>query len=169
MEFKRLPIEIEVKDLRFAHELPKLLGQPHRANFYQVVWITEGVAHFRIDFREVTIHTHQILIIVAGQVCQFDVTSRYSGKLILFTSSFFAMTELDANFLYTSEILNPVSLNQSVSVCPQLIANLVSLLDEELKLHSDDYQSAIAQSHLRVVLLEADRQLTKSTLRHPAA
>lgn len=36
--FKTLPIEIEVKDLMFVRELPKLLGQPHKANFWAEIY-----------------------------------------------------------------------------------------------------------------------------------
>ncbi|MDR2915138.1 MAG: helix-turn-helix transcriptional regulator [Tannerella sp.] len=161
-EFKALPIEIEVKDLRFAKELPKLLGQPHKATFYQIIWLTEGDATFRIDFREITIRSNEILIISAGQVCEFDITSEYYGKIILFTSSFFTVTELDSNFLHTCEILNPVSLNKTVPICPQLAENLTVLLDKELKHPVDDFQTGIAQSYLRVILLETERQVTAS-------
>lgn len=163
-DFKALPIEIEVKDLKFVRELPKLLGQPHKANFYQIVWLAEGKATIRIDFRDIPIKANEILIISAGQVCEFDTTSDYSGKLILFTGSFFTVTELDANFLHTSEILNPVSLNTTVPLCPQLTGNIIALLDEELKKTTDNFQTGIAQSYLRVILLETERQLTKS---HP--
>ncbi len=163
-DFKALPIEIEVKDLKFIRELPKLLGQPHKANFYQIVWITEGRATFRIDFRDIPIKANEILIISSGQVCQFDTTSHYSGKMILFTGSFFNITELDSNFLHTAEILNPISLNKTVSVCPQLAGNLTALLDEELKHSVDTFQTGIAQSYLRVLLLETERQLTAN---HP--
>lgn len=161
-DFKALPIEIEVKDLRFVKELPKLLGQPHKATFYQIIWLTEGEAVFRIDFRDITIRANEILIISAGQVCEFDVRSDYSGKIILFTDAFFTMTELDSNFLHTSEILNPVSLNKTVSICPRLAENLTTLLSEELKHPVDKFQTGIAQSHLRVILLETERQLTAS-------
>lgn len=161
-DFKSLPISIEVKDLTFIRELPKLLGQPHKANFYQIVWLTEGNATCRIDFREITVKANDILIISAGQVCEFDTISDYSGKMILFTSSFFTITELDSNFLHTSEILNPVSLNMTVSLCPQLTGSIIALLDEELKKTIDNFQRGIAQSYLRVILLETERQLTKS-------
>ncbi len=158
-EFKALPIGIEVKDLRFAKELPKLLGQPHKATFYQIIWVTKGKAIFRIDFREITIHANQILIISAGQVCEFDIKSDYCGKIILFTSSFFTITEFDSNFLYTSEILNPIRLNKTVSICPQVVGNLIALLEEELRYPVDKFQTGIAQSYLRVILLETERQL----------
>jgi AraC-type DNA-binding domain-containing proteins len=161
--FKPSSIEIEVKDLRFVKELPNLLGQAHKANFYQVVWITEGEAKFRIDFRDIIVKENEALIISAGQVCEFDVTSDYSGKMILFTGSFFTITELDANFLHTSEILNPINLNRTVPVCHQLMNNLITLLDEELKLPNDAYQLGKAQSYIRIILLETERQLRPTT------
>lgn len=160
--FKALPIEIEVKDLRFVKELPMLLGKPHKAAFYQAIWLTEGMAAYRIDFREVAVKANEILIISSGQVCEFDTKSEYSGKMILFTSSFFTITELDSNFLHTSEILNPVNLNKTVPICPQLAGSLITLLDEELRQPADAFQTGIAQNYLRIILLEAERQLTSS-------
>jgi AraC-like DNA-binding protein len=163
-EFKQLPIEIEVKDLKFVKELPKLLGSPHKAMFYQIIWVSQGEARFSVDFQKIVIKKNELLMISAGQVCQFDIESQYSGNMILFTDSFFTVTELDSNFLYTSEILNPVNLNKTISICPELIENIISLLDKELNLPTDDFQTGIAQNFLRVILLEAERQLVKSHL-----
>lgn len=162
VNFKTSPIEIEVKDLKFAKEFPRLLGSPHKATFNQIVWIKKGEAKFHIDFREITIKEEEILIISSGQVCQFDVRSDYEGKLILFTSAFFAISEVDSNFLYTSEILNPVSLNKTIPVCPILMDNLMLLLEEELKRPYSLSKTVIAQSLLRVILFESERQLTTS-------
>jgi len=162
VEFKSLPIEIEVKDLKCVRELPKLFGQPHKATFYQIVWLTEGSASFRIDFRDISLNADEILVISAGQVCQFDTVSNYSGKLILFTSSFFTVTELDSNFLHTAEVFNPVKLNKTILLCPQFIGNIISLLNEELKHNVDKFQIGIAQSYLRIILLETERKLSIS-------
>ncbi|MDR3327493.1 MAG: helix-turn-helix transcriptional regulator [Prevotellaceae bacterium] len=161
-DFKTLPIEIEIKDLEFVRELPKLFGQAHKANFYQIVWITEGEAKFYIDFRNITIKANEVLIISSGQVFVFDTQSDYSGKIILFTSNFFTITELDSNFLHTSKIINPINLNQIVPICPQLMENLTTLLEECLKYPVDGFQKGIAQSLLRVILLETERQLSTS-------
>jgi AraC-like DNA-binding protein len=161
-EFKPLPVEIEVKDLSFAKEFPKLLGRPHKAIFYQIIWITRGKAMFRIDFREIVVSAGELLIISSGQVCEFDTKSDYSGRIILFTSTFLMMTELDSGFLHTAEILNPFSLNKTVPVCPQLTENLIALLAEELKRPTDSFQTGIAQSYLRVILFEAERQIGAS-------
>lgn len=160
--FKPLPIEIEVKDLAFVREGSQLLGRAHKAAFYQVVWLTRGTAEFRIDFREIALKADDVLIISAGQVCQFDTVSDYSGKMILFTDAFFTVTELDSNFLYTAEVLNPENLNTTVPVCPQLMGNMTSLLEEELKGPVDNYQMGIAHSFLQVILFETERKLSVS-------
>lgn len=158
--FESLPIEIEVKDLSFIKELPKLLGSPHKVSFYQLVWISEGEARFRIDFRDISIKKDEVLVISPGQVCEFDTKSDYKGKIVLFTSSFFTITELDSNFLYTSQILSLINQNQVVSICPLLIGNLMAMLEEELRQHSDNFQAGISQSLLRIVFLEAERKLS---------
>lgn len=161
--FGSLPIEIEVKDLSFIKDLPKLLGSPHKVSFYQLVWIAEGEAHFRIDFRDISMQQNELLVISPGQVCEFDTKSDYQGKIVLFTNSFFTITDVDASFLYTSQILSLVNKNNVVSICPLLIGNLMTLLEEELKQPLDNFQPAISQSYLRIILFEAERKLNLST------
>lgn len=161
--FDRLPIEIEVKDLSFIKDLPKLLGTPHKTSFYQLIWVSEGEAIFRIDFRDITLRKNEVIVVSPGQVCEFDTKSDYQGKIILFTSTFFTITSIDSNFLYTSQILNLINENNIVSICPILTQNLIALLEEELKNASDTFQSGITQSLLRIILLEAERKLTASS------
>lgn len=161
-DFTPSSIEIEVKKLTFIKELPNLLGSPHKVSFYQLMWVTEGSAELKIDFRKIRVGVNELLLISPGQVCEFDITSDYSGKMILFTDSFFTVTEVDADFLYSSQILSLSNLNQVVSVCPLLADNLIALLEEELKTSADKFQATIAQSLLRVILFEAERNLSSA-------
>lgn len=161
-DFKKLPIELEVKDLKFVKELPVLLGQPHKTMFFQIVWLTAGEAVFDIDFRKVAIQANELLIITPGQVCAFDIHSEYAGKLILFTNDFFNVSEIDANFLYTSELLHPVRLNSPVGLSPSLINKLIELLEAELNQGLQNYKIEIAQSFLRIILFESERQYSKA-------
>ncbi|MCS4238586.1 AraC family transcriptional activator of pobA [Myroides gitamensis] len=157
--FNPLPVEIEVKDLAFIRQVPHIVGQPHKAQFYQIIWVKTGSLTCYIDFEPITIDANQLLIIAAGQICEFDVTSTYTGQLVLFTSSFFTRTEEDANFLHTAEILSLVSTNKIVSVSACIIEHLFVLLEKELANKTDSFQLAIAQNYLRIVLLEAERQV----------
>ena len=157
--FNPLPVEIEVKDLAFIRQVPHILGQPHKAQFYQILWVKTGSLTCHIDFEPVTIQANQLLVITAGQVCEFDLTSTYTGRLVLFTASFFTRTEEDSNFLHTAEILSLVGSNKKVFVSACMIEHLFVLLEKELATEIDPFQLAIAQNYLRIVLLEAERQV----------
>lgn len=157
--FNPSPIEVEVKDLSFIKQLPRLMSSPHRVNFHQFIWISEGNATFRVDFRDVNVSSGQVFVIASGQVCQFDVVSEYSGKLILFTESFFNLSEVDSNFLYTSETFNPTSLNRVVDVHNEKISQVVKFIQNELQKTTDRFQNHIIHSYLEIVLLEIERRL----------
>lgn len=157
--FNPLPIEVEIKDLAFIKQLPRLMGNPHKVNFHQIVWLDGGSATFCIDFRDIKIRAGQLLVITAGQVCQFDIQSDYSGKMILFTESFFNISEIDSNFLYTSETFNPISLNRIISIDPDT-TQLTNLVEQELQKPIDSFQNHIVHSYLKIVLLKMERQLS---------
>ncbi|WP_101688207.1 helix-turn-helix domain-containing protein [Dysgonomonas massiliensis] len=158
-DFNPSLIEVEVKELSFVKQHPRLMGNPHKVNFHQIIWVKEGSATFCVDFQNIMIHAGQMFVIAAGQVCQFDVISEYSGKLILFTESFFDMSEVDSNFLYTSETFNPTSLNRIVNVDNDEMSQLSSFLEKELKKSSDRFQTHIVHSYLEIILLEIERRL----------
>lgn len=160
--FNPLPLEIEVKDLAFIKEVPHLLGQPHRAQFYQVLWVKEGVFSARVDFNEIQIHADEMLIISAGQVCEFNMEQTYKGQLILFTDSFFNRTTEDAHFLFSAAILSPGISSKKVPLRTCFAASVLTLLALELQKEPDDFQGAIAQNYLRIILFEAERQFKKT-------
>ena len=156
--FKQLPLEIEIKDLSFIKRSPQLLGKPHQTSFYQLIWLTNGSMTLKVDFREITIHKHHLLLLSCGQVCQFDISSDYTGYLILFTPLFFAESETDTYFLYTSEILNPLSPNQAIPVDKTAMDPLIASLKKELDNTQDSFQSYIARNYLRIILFTMERQ-----------
>lgn len=160
--FNPLPLEIEVKDLAFVKAVPQVLGQPHRAQFYQVLWVKEGVFSARVDFNEIQVQADEMLIISAGQVCEFDIQCTFEGQLILFTDSFFNRTTEDAHFLYTSSILSPGNSTKKVPLGTCFAASVLTLLVLELQKEADDFQGAIAQNYLRIILFEAERQVKKT-------
>ncbi|MCC8197971.1 MAG: AraC family transcriptional regulator [Tannerellaceae bacterium] len=159
---KSLPIEVEVKDLADVKKAPTLFMGPARADFYQMIWIMKGTAIFDIDFRKIAVQAGDIFLISAHQVYGFDLTSSYEGKMILFTSSFFTQTELDARILHTSELLNPVNLNRIVRPQENFITSIVSILENEVNQPIDFFQPYIAQNLLSAILLTCERVLTQN-------
>lgn len=159
--FSPQKIEIELKDLSFIKELPKLLGHPHKVTFYQLLWLRSGKAIHRIDFKDVEINKGEVLVVAPGQVCEFDTQSEYNGWMVIFTKSFFSISEFDANFLHTSYILSPNNNNKTVAVCPNLMNNMIEVLEQEMKTDTNQIQGVISQSILRIILLEIERSTKK--------
>lgn len=162
-DFKASAIEIEVKNLDFIKALPHILGKPHKARFYQVIYIEEGEFTCFIDFKQITLKANELLFISIGQVCEYDILNEYKGRLILFTEAFFSTTEQDAKFLYTSEILSPISTNQVIEIQQSVVKPLLILLEGELTKEIDTFQAIITQNYLRIILLESERQLKTTT------
>ncbi len=66
---------IEAKTLDYLWEKAKQTTIAHRAEFYQLIWIEQGVLHLSIDFENLQLKTSQALLISPGQVCQFSLDS----------------------------------------------------------------------------------------------
>ncbi|NMA75274.1 MAG: AraC family transcriptional regulator [Bacteroidales bacterium] len=161
-DFKPLPLEIEIKDLSFIKKAPHLLGKPHQTSFYQLIWLIHGEMTLYVDFQRVTLHQGELLLLTCGQVCQFDTKSNYSGFITLFTPAFFAESDTDTQFLYSSEILSPLTHNSGLKLPNSLIKHLINALQEELNRPKDNFQAYIARSYLRILLFEMERSTTKS-------
>ncbi len=157
-----LPIEVEVKPLSDVGKAPWLFRGPSKATFYQIIWITEGSAVFDIDFRQVNAKAGELFIISVNQVYGFDLTGGYDGKMILFTNTFFSQSDIDGSFLHTSEVLNPNNLNRIIRLDNEKLASIVDIMENELRLPTDQFQPYIAHSLLRTILLEAERIITSS-------
>ncbi len=162
-DFKKgLPFEFEIKDLSIIKKSPKLFSGPFKATFYQLIWLSHGKATLSIDFRNITIKAGEAVIISVNQVYSMDILSEYQGKMILFTDSFFNRTKQDSLCLYSSNIMNPVRLNQVIRYSPQYMESLLFLLELELESASDIFQSDIVQRFLSALLLESERIVTSN-------
>ena len=101
---KNLPFELEIKNLTKVKADSRLSKSPLKATSFQLIWLSEGEAIFDIDFKQIKIKAGELLIISLNQAYSFDTTSDYSGKVILFSDSFFSQSEADTYFLLSSEI-----------------------------------------------------------------
>lgn len=155
---KGLPFEFEIKDLDSVSKAPHLFAGPFKATFYQFIWLTKGDAVMHIDFRDIHIRAGEGMMISVNQIYEFDVESDYEGKLLLFTDTFFNRAETDGICLYTSDILNPIRLNQIIRFPDLFMDNLMQLFDNELKQQNQNiFRPDIVRHLLSVLLLQAER------------
>lgn len=93
-------LEFELGTLRDTLARAKeTVTAPHRAGFYQIVWVRSGKATLLLDFESIPMLAGTLLFIRKNRVLMYDRSEGYDGLVLRFTNAFFARTEEDARYL----------------------------------------------------------------------
>lgn len=82
------------------------LDKPHRVEFYQILYISQGEGLHYIDFKPYEYTKGSLLFISAGQVHAFDINHQAEGFLLLFTEDFLTKNMIHTDFLSYSRLYN---------------------------------------------------------------
>ncbi|MCW3464471.1 AraC family transcriptional regulator [Chitinophaga nivalis] len=67
---------------------PKDLQWPHKHDFYEIIWVTEGTFTHTIDYHDIFIQTGTLLITAPGQIHLLHTPEKVKGYSIAFTEQF---------------------------------------------------------------------------------
>ncbi|SEA66800.1 AraC family transcriptional regulator [Pedobacter hartonius] len=67
---------------------PKDLEWPHKHDFYEIIWVTEGTFTHTIDYHDIPIKTGTLLITSPGQIHLLSSPEKVKGYSIAFTEQF---------------------------------------------------------------------------------
>ncbi len=154
------PHEIEMVSLKTILDRSRnMMTQPHRAEFYHVIWFQKGKAAHLVDLHPIPIQANSLLFIGKGRVHMFDRISDYDGIVLLFTDAFFCRNPEDAQFLQGTPLFNVFNASPLVSLggdAPEFAARFKQL-ETELAADGDKYQHLVLQNLLRNILISAER------------
>ncbi len=159
-----LPQEFEIVDLATLYQDFKLtLTTTHRAGFFHIIWFQQGSPTHLVDFNPIKIKPNTLLFLNKDIVQRFDDKSKFGGKAILFTDSFFCKTEADTKFLRNSILFNDLFTVSQFEVQKQskLFAEILQQMKDELQNAKDDSQADILQNLLHNFLLHSERERRK--------
>ena len=152
------PFEFEIKELcEITQTKRKISGEPHRTNFYQVIWIESGTSVQTVDFNPIEVIGGQVLFIAKNQVIRFDTSTHYQGQIILFTDLFFNRCEWDARFMKQLNRFNSFTGNTPIAM-NEMMATFWRLIKEEFCRENDPFQSSLIHGYLSAFLVHAERQ-----------
>ncbi|MEI6409914.1 MAG: helix-turn-helix transcriptional regulator [Bacteroidota bacterium] len=162
-----LPYEIEVKPLNNLHQSNKgLFLQPHRIDFYDVIWFQKGNPVCVVDFKRIEVKPNSLLFINKKQVHYYEAFDDCDGWVLLFTDTFFCKSPLETRFLGNTVLFNDLlnvpyfELNAEDDTLP----NLFFAIQKELETNNDDAKYLILQNLLYVFLLQAERMYRKQSM-----
>jgi AraC family transcriptional regulator, transcriptional activator of pobA len=164
-DFKKgLPQEFEILDITSTFEVYKdILTTTHRAGFYHIIWFQQGSPTHLVDFTPIKIKPNTLLFLNKDIVQRFDNNTKFGGKAIIFTDSFFCKTEADTRFLRNSVLFNDLFAVSRIQLQQgsEIFANLLKQMTEELQKNNDNLQSGILHNLLHNFLLFSEREKRK--------
>ena len=159
-----LPQEFEIVDIAELYATIKdTLTTTHRTGFYHIIWFQQGSPTHLVDFDPIKIKPNTLLFLNKDTVQRFDNKTKFGGKAILFTDSFFGKTEADARFLRNSILFNDLFSVSQIQVNKQfkLFADILQQMTDELQNVKDNSQADILQNLLHNFLLHSERERRK--------
>lgn len=159
-----LPQEFEIVDLATLYQdFKATLTTTHRAGFFHIIWFQQGSPTHLVDFNPIKIKPNTLLFLNKDTVQRFDDKSKFGGKAILFTDSFFCKTDADTKFLRNSILFNDLfTVSQfQVQKPSKLFAEILQQMKDELQNTKDDSQADILQNLLHNFLLHSERERRK--------
>lgn len=157
-----LNFEFEIKDLAKIYNASRdMMTEPHRAQFYQVLFIEKGRGTHYVDFKPIEIKDNSIVFVPQNSINLFDTNGEYEGRLVLFTDSFFCQNTHDLSFLNSTILFSDLYDFAQVKVghhCSELKVTL-NALETEFVREKDSAHYGILRNVLHVFLLQAEREL----------
>ncbi|MEA5427971.1 helix-turn-helix domain-containing protein [Arcicella lustrica] len=159
-----LPQEFEIVDIAELYkDFKDTLTITHRTGFYNIIWFDQGSPIHLVDFSPIKIKPNTLLFLNKDTVQRFDNKTKFSGKVILFTDSFFCKTETDTKFLRNSILFNDLFSVSQIQIERQLklFTDLLYQMTDELRNTKDNSQSDILRNLLHNFLLYSERERRK--------
>ncbi|MEO8516873.1 MAG: helix-turn-helix domain-containing protein [Flavobacterium sp.] len=135
----------------------------HRIGFYHIIWFQQGNPSHLVDFKSIKIKPNTLLFLNKDTVQRFDGKTKFEGKAILFTDSFFCKTEADTKYLRDSILFNDLFSVSQIQIQEQVnvFADLLQSMANELQKVKDNFQEDILQNLLHNFLLLSERERRK--------
>jgi len=155
-----LTVEFEIQNLSDLYDkAKKLLIVPHRAEFYNIIWIKKGTLRLSVDFQPIILKENSIIFIPKESIKIFEEACDYEGSILIFTDGFFNKNINDIRYLQSNILFN--DLRQIIPIeIPETSTDLELLFEAmcaELKNRNDASQAEILRNYLHNFLLIAER------------
>ena len=134
------------------------IREPHKHNFYIVLFVTHGTGTHTIDFKEYEVKPGTFFFLTPGQVHSWELSKDADGFVIFFTHGFYARAYPDRlliDFPFFNALLNNPVLSISEENENELIP-ILNRLEQEHK-QSKFLREMLLSRYLDILLIELAR------------
>jgi AraC-like DNA-binding protein len=152
------PTEFEINFFEGMEEPD--VDEVHKHNFYEILWVDEGISRQVIDFQAYELQPKSLFFISPGQVHEFESWRGLKGGTIMFTEDFFLQNHQNKDKLFELSFLDNIYFKPNLLLQSQdyiTFKHYLDLLVVEKKRVIPNTE--IIQSLLHILLLHIQRSI----------
>jgi AraC family transcriptional activator of pobA len=157
--YNDLPMPFVIKKMEGIDSIT--LGKeanPHRHNYYSVIWPLAGGGKHIIDFREYSILPDHVFFVSPKQVHQVIITSPFTGYVILFTSEFLDRNSIRNDFISNLKLFQPIDETPPLPIDKKTAGKLRVFAESMISAFKDqaDMYLETTGAYLKLFLIECN-------------
>lgn len=155
----QVPVPFVIKTMEEIDiQLGGISDNPHRHNYYTVIWSFTATGRHIIDFKEYPIKPHQIFFVNPSQVHQIISDPNPTGYVILFTPEFLEKNSIRPDFISNLKLFQSRDESAALPISLKMREKLKLFADQMLAaFNSNDALSMdIAGAYLKLFLIECN-------------
>ncbi len=103
---------------------------PHRHDFYAVIWINKGKGSHLIDFNTYDLADDQVFFLSPGQIHQITTRNRPNGWVLSFSADFLALNNIPLSFINNINLFQPYSETPPLHISQVLSYKLEQIIND---------------------------------------
>jgi AraC family transcriptional regulator, transcriptional activator of pobA len=150
--------------IKTMEEIDRLLGgiadNPHRHNYYTVIWSLTATGKHIVDFKEYPIRPNHIFFVSPGQVHQIITDSKPTGYVILFTAEFLETHSIRKDFISNLKLFKNSNETPPLPLTDKIADALMPFVDKMLTAFysKSDMSFDVIGAYLKLFLIECNGQ-----------
>lgn len=159
LRFNGTPMPFVIKTME---EIDRALGgiadNPHRHNYYTVIWSFTATGKHIIDFKEYEILPNHIFFVSPEQVHQVITDPKPTGYVILFSSEFLEKNSIRPDFISNLKLFQKSDETPPLPIPPQMAETLkIFATKMDTEFHSDsEMRYETIGAYLKLFLIECN-------------
>lgn len=150
-------LEFEILSLEELLERKSgMAGKPHRLDFYQLIFFTEGTGVHIVDFQSVPFRAGSFIPVAKGQVQQYYIDPDIRGYVIVFTSDFLVREKINYRYLYDFILFNSQLLPIGLQ-CDTETKLLFEMLAKAYFDGKDFEKEELLRNYLKIILIRLEQ------------
>ena len=156
---------LHIATLEERNKSPGNRSRPHRHDFYQIFWLTQGERSFTIDFDNFPVRAPSFVFVPPGAVHTFGTLESTNGYMLSFQQDFLEAQGYSIDLFQDCPVFDPAHFRVVLQVSHTAVQRVTGYVEEifaEFNAKQHQYQTAMA-AFLRLLFVEIKRAVSNQT------